>query len=201
MVKIAIVNYGVGNIYSITCALERAGCDPLLVSDPEKLSRVDGLVLPGVGNFAVASQRLEGMKVMLRKLGREGIPFLGICLGLQLFFPDSEESGGKGLGFIEGRVVSLPGRVKRPHMGWNTLIIERDNGLIDGVENGSFVYFAHSYYPSPRRPDIILTRTDYGSAFPSAFAKNNFYGTQFHPEKSGRIGFQILKNFIEIAKR
>lgn len=200
MVRVAIIDYGVGNLYSITCALRRLGGEPLLTSDPRELSGVDGVILPGVGNFAAASQRLEGVRSTLEALASEGIPFLGICLGLQLFFPESEEAGGKGLGFMEGRVVALPEWVKRPHMGWNNLHLEGESELLEGIEEGSYVYFAHSYYPLPERSEVVIAQTDYGIDFPSALAEGNLYGTQFHPEKSGRVGFQILKNFLKIVE-
>jgi glutamine amidotransferase len=131
----------------------------------------------------------------------EGTPILGICLGLQLFFESSEEGPGEGLTFFKGNIATLPKNVKVPHMGWNTLNIIKPNELLDGIAEGTYVYFVHSLYPIPKDPAIVITKTEYGTTFTSAVAKDNIYGTQFHPEKSGDIGLKILKNFAKIVVR
>jgi glutamine amidotransferase len=129
----------------------------------------------------------------------EGTPLLGICLGLQLFFENSEEGPGTGLAYFKGNVKQLPNTVKVPHMGWNTLSIVRRNELFSGIAEGTYVYFVHSLYPVPKDTSIVTTKTEYGTTFPSSVASKNIYGTQFHPEKSGDIGLKILKNFAKVV--
>lgn len=159
------------------------------------------MVLPGVGNFSAASKKLSLLKDEVLELIKSQVPILGVCLGMQLFFPQSEEGDGRGLSIFKGKNVKLPCFVKIPHMGWNTLRIIRENELLDGVQDGSYVYFVHSLYPIPVEMDIICGETTYGVTFTSAIAKKNVYGTQFHPEKSSETGLKILKNFAKVAKR
>jgi glutamine amidotransferase len=166
-----------------------------------RLKDVDAIVLPGVGNFLAASRNLTSLKEDILERVRDGTPVLGICLGMQLFFQESEEGKGRGLALFQGENVQLPSFVKVPHMGWNALRIVRQDKLLEGVQNESYVYFAHSCHPVPIDRDIICAETTYGITFVSAIARQNVYGTQFHPEKSGECGLRILRNFAEIVKR
>jgi len=161
----------------------------------------DAIALPGVGSFTASLEKLDTVKDMLEQKISEGTPILGICLGMQLFFEASEEGPGDGLSLFQGKVVQLPRTVKVPHMGWNTLNIVKPNELLDGIAEGTYVYFVHSLYPNPADKSIVLTRTEYGTTFTSTIAKGNVYGTQFHPEKSGDIGLKILKNFARAVVR
>lgn len=181
--------------------MKKVGFNSSIVSSPSKLKEADALFLPGVGNFSAASQNLKPYKSEIVDFAESGIPLLGICLGMQLFFTESMEGRGKGLNLFEGKVVNLPSFVKIPHMGWNTLHIVKHNELLDGANQESFVYFVHSYYPAPLNKDIIVAETTYGVTFASIVAERNVYGTQFHPEKSGETGMRILKNFFKIIKR
>ena len=156
-------------------------------------------MLPGVGNFREASRNLcRFLGELLDEVGG-GVPVLGICLRMRLFFEESEE-GGRGLGLLGGRVVRLPGSVKVPHMGWNTVEVVRDSEILDGCERG-YAYFAHSYHPDPTDRRVVAAETLYGVRFPSVVEWGNLYGTQFHPEKSGRFGAEILRNFADLARR
>lgn len=157
--------------------------------------------MPGVGNFSKAVQNLESFRNEILDTVNSGIPLLGICLGLQILFAESEEGVGKGLSLIKGRVVRLPRNVKNPHMGWNTLHFVKQNELFEDVEEGSFVYFVHSYYPVVLDEEAVVAETTYGVTFASVISRKNVYGTQFHPEKSEKVGYTILKNFAKIIKR
>jgi len=198
---VAIFDYGVGNLFSLECALKKVGLTPSIISSPSQCKPVDALVLPGVGNFATASRNLEPLKPEILNAVKEGVPLLGICLGMQLLFTESEESEGHGLSLFQGKNVKLPKSVKVPHMGWNTLSMVKQSDLLEGLQEEAFAYFVHSYYPDPLNEDIIMAKTTYGVPFASAIAKRNLYGTQFHPEKSGETGTVILKNFAKIVKR
>jgi len=198
---VAILDYGVGNLFSLECALKKVGLTPYIVSSPSQLKAPDALILPGVGNFAAASRNLEPLKPEILDAVKEGVPLLGICLGMQLLFAESEESEGHGLSLFQGKNVKLPKSVKVPHMGWNTLSMVKQSDLLEGLQEEAFVYFVHSYYPNPLDEDIIMAKTTYGVPFASAIAKRNLYGTQFHPEKSGVNGLKILANFSRIIKR
>lgn len=201
MQEIVILDYGVGNLLSLKFALEKAGLRTKIAEPAKKLKQADAIALPGVGNFSAAAKALTPIKHELIDAVSSGKPILGICLGLQLFFESSEEGPGEGLSFFEGKNVRLAGSIKVPHMGWNNLAKVKENELLDDVNDGEFVYFVHSLYPIPVDKEIILTQTDYGNTFTSAVAKKNIYGTQFHPEKSGDIGLQILKNFAKSVAR
>ncbi len=201
MPQVQIVDYGVGNLLSLKFALEKTGLTPKIAPPTKALKNADAIALPGVGNFSAAAKSLESVREELIEIANAGTPVLGICLGLQLYFEASEEGEGEGLAFFKGKNVRLSGPVKVPHMGWNTLQIINDNDLIDGVNDGAYVYFVHSLYPVPAEEKIICTKTEYSTVFTSTVVSRNIYGTQFHPEKSGNIGLQILKNFAKQVKR
>ncbi len=201
MAKAVIFDYGVGNLLSLKCALEKVGLEASIGISAKELAGADAVALPGVGAFSAAATKLDAVKEALINKVKDGTPLLGICLGLQLFFEESEEGPGNGLALFKGKTVRLPSTVKVPHMGWNTLNIVRQNELFDGVAEGSYVYFVHSLYPVPADKTIVCAQTEYGVTFTSAVASKNVYGTQFHPEKSGDIGLKILKNFAKVAVR
>ena len=202
MSKIVILNYGVGNLKSVSKALENLKATVKITSKEEEIKKADALILPGVGAFKKAREKLEGLEETIKKLINSGKPILGICLGLQLFFTKSFEGGiFPGLNLIKGNVVKLPEVVKLPHIGWNSIKIVKENEILNGVENGSFLYFVHSYIVKPEEPEVVLSTTDYGITFPSIIAKNNIYGVQFHPEKSSKNGLKILENFVNLIKR
>jgi len=199
---ISIVDYGVGNLRSVKKALERAGAKTLITSDRKSLRRSDAIVLPGVGAFREAMKNLLPIAELLKQLAKDGALTLGICLGLQLLFTRGLEGGEtRGLDLIKGDVVKLPDTVKLPHIGWNNVEIARECSILKGVPNLSHVYFVHSYVSRPvsRKDEIAYTK--YGVKFPSVFARKNIFGTQFHPEKSSKVGLKILKNFVSISKR
>ena len=201
MAKAVIFDYGVGNLLSLKTALEKVGLEASIGTSAKELAKADAIALPGVGAFTAAAAKLDAVKETLTSKVKEGTPLLGICLGLQLFFEESEEGPGNGLALFKGKTVRLPNTVKVPHMGWNTLNIIKQNELFDGVAEGSYVYFVHSLYPVPVDKTIVCTQTEYGTTFTSAIASKNIYGTQFHPEKSGDIGLKILKNFAKVVVR
>jgi glutamine amidotransferase len=201
MPEAVIFDYGVGNLLSLKCALEKVGLNANIGSSAQQLKKADAIALPGVGNFSAAATKLDAVKEQLIDAVESGTPVFGICLGLQLFFQDSEEGAGKGLALFEGKTIRLPNTVKVPQMGWNTLRIVKQNEIFEGVDDESYVYFVHSLYPVPVDKEIICAETDYGIAFTSAIARKNVYGTQFHPEKSGDVGLKILRNFAKIVAR
>ncbi|MCJ7762684.1 imidazole glycerol phosphate synthase subunit HisH [Candidatus Bathyarchaeota archaeon] len=201
MPKVLIIDYGVGNLLSLKFALEKAGLNAKITAPTQQLKNADAIALPGVGNFSAAAKALASVKAELVDTVNSGTPVLGICLGMQLFFQESEEGPGEGLAFFKGKNLKLSGPVKVPHMGWNSLRMVRQNELFDGVKNDAYVYFVHSLYPVPVDNEIVCTQTEYGGTFPSAVASKNVYGTQFHPEKSGDVGLKILKNFAKIVAR
>ena len=203
---IAVIDYGMGNLRSVQKALEVVGAKAIITSDPRDLKKCDKLVFPGVGAFGEAMKELKKLKLVepIKDAIGEGKPFLGLCLGLQLLFDKSEEAPGvKGLGILDGeskRFKFKSQALKVPHMGWNSII--RGKGprakILDGVPDGSYMYFVHSYYVKPKDRGVILTTTDYGIDFVSGIHKNNVYGFQFHPEKSQELGLRILKNFVRL---
>jgi glutamine amidotransferase len=201
MPEAVIFDYGVGNLLSLKCALEKVGLNVKIGSSAQQLKKADAIALPGVGNFSAAAGALNDVKEQLVNAVESGTPVLGICLGLQLFFQDSEEGAGKGLALFEGKNVRLPSSVKVPQMGWNTLRIVKQNEIFEGLDDEAYVYFVHSLYPVPAEKEIVIAETDYGVTFTSAIAEKNVYGTQFHPEKSGDVGLKILKNFAKIVAR
>ena len=201
MPQTAIIDYGVGNLLSLRCALEKVGLNTTTGLSKQQIKKADAIALPGVGNFSAAAAKLEAVKEELVDAAESGTPILGICLGLQLFFPESEEGPGEGLPLFEGKTIRLPNSVKVPHMGWNTLRIVKQNEIFNGVKDEAYVYFVHSLYPMPVDKEIVCAQTDYGTTFTSAIAAKNVYGTQFHPEKSGDVGLRILKNFAKVVTR
>ena len=201
MPEAVIFDYGVGNLLSLKCALEKVGLNVKIGSTAQQLKKADAIALPGVGNFSAAAGKLDDVKEQLMDAVESGTPVLGICLGMQLFFQESEEGTGKGLALFEGKNVRLPSSVKVPQMGWNTLRIVKQTEIFEGVDDEAYVYFVHSLYPVPAEKEIVIAETDYGVTFTSAIAEKNVYGTQFHPEKSGDVGLKILKNFAKIVAR
>ena len=203
---IALIDYGAGNLRSVYKALKFVGADVKIVQRPEELAHSGGVVLPGVGAFddclnALRKQELLDASCQYIKAGG---PFLGICVGYQALFEKSDEfnSCAAGLSLFGGRVVRFSEKsgLKVPQIGWNQLEIrQRDCPLFKGIEEGSYVYFVHSFYPQPSDPSIIATETVYGERFPSAVWRDNVYATQFHPEKSQGVGLQLLKNFVSLA--
>ncbi|MHA1271461.1 MAG: imidazole glycerol phosphate synthase subunit HisH [Candidatus Helarchaeota archaeon] len=204
MVDICIIDYKMGNLYSIKRGLERAGGKIEIINSPIDHFNYDGLVIPGVGAFRTAIQNILPYKHALLDFLKSGRPILGICLGLQIFFTKSYEGGiFDGLNFIKGDVVRFPEVIKEaiPHMGWNTIDIKKyDSPIIKSIANNTYFYFVHSYYGIPLNSDLVVATTNYGIDFPSIIQKDNLFLVQFHPEKSSADGLQILKNFIELSK-
>lgn len=210
--KVAIVDYGVGNLLSVQRALEFLGVHPLVTSDFEVIQAADRVILPGVGAFGNAMEVLNvsGLADVLRRIIHENTPFLGICLGMQLLFEESEEFGcHKGLGFLEGRVISMPDKtldgkgLKIPHIGWDELHrpvdITWSDTLLTDTQPGEAVYFVHSFMAAPQVKSSVLAYTVYGGhEIPAVVQKGSIIGCQFHPEKSGAVGLEILRNFIQL---
>lgn len=196
--RIAVFNYGAGNLFSIQAALRKEQVEPKLTKGVSEIRDVDAILLPGVGSFTQATKTLP-MK-QIRDAANSGKPLLGICLGLQLFFGRSVEGPGQGLSLLKGRVERLPSTVKVPQMGWNTLEIRKSNELSEGLPEEPWVYFVHSFYPETSGPWVTAT-SDYGVEFASLVAWKNVFGTQFHPEKSGKTGRTILRNFLKSVRR
>lgn len=194
---VVIIDFGAGNLMSITKALEHLGARVEVTKEEEVIEAADAAVLPGVGAFYEAMQQIEHLKEMIRGLGKK--PLLGICLGLQLLFTESEEGGrNPGLDILKGRVVRFSGDLKVPHMGWNTVRIRKRTPFLEGIKDGSYFYFVHSYYGMPEE-DVAAATTHYGVEFPSIVEKGTIYATQFHPEKSGKVGLKLLENFVDIV--
>jgi len=201
LAKIAIFDYGAGNLFSLKSALERNGAEGVeIIYDLKELPKYDGLVLPGVGNFDPAIKSIEGSAQHLDKAIDSGMPVMGICLGMEMLFDRSEEGKLEGLKILDGDVVMLPkGKVKIPHMGWNNLQIKGDSRFLKGVRDGSWVYFVHSYRTVPRQRKIVVATSDYGVSIPAVIERDNLIGVQFHPEKSGDVGSIMIKNFLKIC--
>ena len=201
MPQAVILDYGAGNLLSLKVALEKVGLSAKIRSTSEQLGTADAVVLPGVGNFTAALEKLNTVRETILEKVESGIPLLGICLGLQLFFKGSEEGPGNGLELFEGQTIRLPDSVKVPHMGWNTLNIVEETEILEDIADESYVYFVHSLYPLPINQKIVCTETHYGTTFASTIASKNVFGTQFHPEKSGETGLRILENFARIVAK
>ncbi|WP_226011591.1 imidazole glycerol phosphate synthase subunit HisH [Halomicrobium salinisoli] len=223
--EVVVVDYGLGNLRSVTRGLERADAAVRLTDDPAEFDAADGIVLPGVGAFSEGMENAGPFRDALAEQAEAGKPLFGICLGMQMLLTTSEEAAHAGQGDVEGLDL-IPGRNVRfdtdqtvPHMGWNELDVQRDHPLVEGVDSvapkgqrgngaasggsvdGEYAYFVHSYYAEPDDPDAVVTTTDYGVDFPSIVAneRGNVFGTQFHPEKSGETGLRILRNFVDIC--
>jgi len=200
---IAIIDYGMGNLRSVQKGFERVGYEAEIVSRPEALSNVSGLVLPGVGAFGDAMENLKraGLVDAIVKSVSDGVPFLGICLGLQLLFAQSDELGAhRGLDILPGRVTRFPEGQRVPQIGWNQIHVCRESPLLDGVPDGAFFYFVHSFYVDAEREVDVIATTDYEIDYCSVAGKDRFFGVQFHPEKSQDAGLRVLKNFARIAE-
>jgi glutamine amidotransferase len=196
--KVTIFDFGVGNMHSIRRGVEVAGASAKIPTDAKHLRSADAIVLPGVGAFRAAMDSLRDATDLLREEVHSGKPVLGVCLGMQLLFSHSEEGDCPGLGLISGDVVRLPSSVKVPHMGWNSVNQEKNHDLFNGIPRGEYAYFVHSYYAKPKDSDVVIGTTDYGVKFPSVVASGPIIGTQFHPEKSARLGLRLLSNFLEM---
>lgn len=200
---VAIVDYGVGNLFSLGRSLEKIGARARVTGDAEEIAAADRIILPGVGAFADAAKKLEGsgLDKVITECAKSGTPILGICLGMQLLFDKSLEFGEhKGLGLIHGEIrpiaETVPEGTKIPHIGWNSLNIKRVSPIFKYIKNGDFVYFVHSFYAAECE-DNVIADTDYGAPLTAAVAAGNVFGCQFHPEKSGDVGLAILKAFAE----
>lgn len=200
---IAIIDYDAGNLKSVEKALVSLGEDCVVTRDAETILGADKVILPGVGAFGDAMEKLHrfGLVEVIRKVAAAGTPFLGICLGLQLLFRSSDESPGvEGIGLLDGEIVSIPPKegCKIPHMGWNSIEIKEGAGLFRGIENQSYVYFVHSYYLKADHPEDVAATTDYIVPIHASVEHGNVFACQFHPEKSGDVGLQILRNFCDL---
>ncbi len=198
-----IIDYDAGNLRSVAKALEALGETPIISRDPEQLMEADRVILPGVGSFGDAMEKLNqyGLVSVIKEMADSKKPFLGICLGLQLLFESSEESPGiKGLGILKGQILRIPDSpgLKIPHMGWNSLDIREGAKLFKGIDNGAYVYFVHSYYCKAEEEFIVAASTEYSAHIHASVERDNVFACQFHPEKSGSIGLQILNNFIHL---
>ncbi len=205
----AIIDYDAGNIKSVENALKKLGCEAVTTRDPSEILKADHIILPGVGAFGDAMGKLEsyGLIPVIREAVDKNIPFLGICLGLQLLFDESEESPGvKGLGLLPGKILRIPPaqdpvtkeNLKIPQIGWNCLTYPREGRLFKDVPEGSYVYFVHSYYLQASDDSIVTATTPYGVTVQASVEKNNLFACQFHPEKSAEVGMQILRNFLAV---
>lgn len=199
---IAIVDYGMGNLRSVSKAFQSQEIPAIVTRNPDDISNASGLVLPGVGAFGDCVKNLSdyGLIDPILNFVDSGKPFLGICLGLQVLFEESEEAPGvKGLGLIKGKVIRFPDfkeeGLKVPHMGWNQITITQDVPILNGVAENSWFYFVHSYYPSPEDDSVSAVKTTYGFEFTAAVQKDNIFASQFHPEKSSDLGLKIIQNF------
>jgi len=198
---IAIIDYGMGNLHSVSKAVERLGCEMVVTADPAVIMAADGAILPGVGAFGDAMQNLRetGLDTVVRDYATSGKPLLGICLGMQLLFDESEEHGShEGLKLLPGKVVRFRGDYKVPHMGWNKLQFTQQSPLLKGLEE-DYVYFVHSYHVKPEQAGDLVAATDYYQPVTAIVGRDNVYGMQFHPEKSGELGMRLLANFVALA--
>jgi len=204
MTKIAIFDFGAGNLFNLHQSLLGNGAHSVdIIRSLRELENYDGLVLPGVGNFDSAISSMQKDSALMNAAVDKGVPILGICLGLEMLFDRSEEGILEGLKILDGDVLMLPKiKVKVPHIGWNNLrIVNTGSNLLKGIPQDSWVYFVHSYHIEPQDDKLIAAITEYGSKLPVVIERSNLFGTQFHPEKSGKIGAQIMKNFVNICEK
>jgi len=219
--EVVVVDYGLGNLRSVTRGLERAGATVAVSDDPGAVGDADGIVLPGVGAFSEGMENAGPFREALARAADADVPLFGICLGMQMLLTESEEAeragqgDATGLDLIPGRNVRFAEELTVPHMGWNRLDVRREHPLLAGVDgetrradgpdggavDGGYTYFVHSYYAVPEDDTAVVATADYGSPFPAVVADGTVFGTQFHPEKSGRVGLRILRNFVDICAR
>jgi glutamine amidotransferase len=200
---LAIIDYGMGNLHSLSKALERMGYDYVITSDPDVLRKANGLILPGVGAFGDAMYELaiRGIDTVIKAEALEGKPLLGICLGMQLLFSSSDENGYyEGLNLLPGHVARFRGELKIPHMGWNWLSFKHPHPLFRDLSE-DYVYFVHSYYVQAANSEDVIATTNYGTSVPAIVARNQIYGMQFHPEKSGKLGLKLLNQFARLVEK
>jgi len=202
MVRVAIFDYGAGNIFSLKNSLEKNNADVDVITSFDNSNNYSGLILPGVGNFDPAIKSIrERSKKQFNEFVKDKVPVLGICLGMEMFFEKSEEGKEKGLNILKGEVVLLPKQMKIPHMGWNNIQIKQQSKILEGVKDGSWVYFVHSYRIKPENDTIIVADADYGIQVPAVVEDDTLFGTQFHPEKSGQVGTIMIQNFLNVCKK
>ena len=202
MVSVAIFDYGAGNIFSLKTSLEKNGASVDVITSFDQAKNFAGILLPGVGNFDPAIRSIRDYSATkFKDFVQDKIPVLGICLGMEMFFAKSEEGKEKGLDVLNGEVVLLPKEMKIPHMGWNSLQIKKESKILNGVDDGAWVYFVHSYRAKPLDEEIVVADADYGISVPAVVEKGIYFGTQFHPEKSGKVGSLIIKNFLRECKK
>lgn len=199
MSHVAIIDYGVGNLRSVEKAFAATGCEAIITGDETRLRAAEKLVLPGVGAFAACMKALgeRGFDRLVWERAREGTPLLGVCVGMQLLFEESDEFGSTaGLGLLRGRVRRFAGDLVVPQVGWNRIHQRRPHALFEGIADGSFCYFVHSYYCQPADERVVAGETEYGTRYASVVAHENICGVQFHPEKSQDVGLRMLRNFV-----
>ena len=202
MVSVAIFDYGAGNIFSLKTSLEKKGATVDVITSFDQAKDFAGILLPGVGNFDPAIRSIRDYSaIQFKDFVKDKIPVLGICLGMEMFFAKSEEGKEKGLDVLNGEVVLLPNDMKIPHMGWNSLQIKKQSKILNGIDDGSWVYFVHSYRAKPLDEQIVVADADYGINVPAVVEKGIYFGTQFHPEKSGKVGSLMIKNFLRECKQ
>lgn len=202
---IAIIDYDAGNIKSVEKAIQSLGEVPVVTRDREEILSADKVILPGVGSFGDAMEKIRsyGLEEVIHEVVARKTPFLGICLGLQLMFERSDESEGvKGLGILKGEILRIPDKegLKIPHIGWNSLKFPNEGRLFKGLKEDSYVYFVHSYYLKAEEPEIVTATTEYSTLIHASVEKDNVFACQFHPEKSSDVGLTILKNFINLDR-
>jgi glutamine amidotransferase len=201
LAQVAIIDYGVGNLRSVEKAFAANGCAAVVSADEQVLRQAERLVLPGVGAFGACMNKLvaRGFDELVRERVAAGTPLLGVCVGMQMLFEESEEFGAsRGLGFLRGRVRRFSADLVVPQVGWNQVRQQKSNPLFEGIKDSAFFYFVHSYYCEPAETEVIAGETDYGVAYPSVVARENLFGVQFHPEKSQTDGLRMLANFARM---